>query len=73
MFETTKHGTVMSDQDFAMHGIEQVAFVKAVTLDDGTPAFAIHAADGQQVAILADREVAIAAVKQNDLEPLSVH
>ena len=73
MIETTKQGTVMSDQDFAMHGIEQFAFVKPVTLDDGTEAFAIHAADGQQVAVLADREVAFAAVKQNDLEPVSVH
>jgi hypothetical protein len=54
-------------------GIEQVAYVKPVTLEDGGTAFAIHAADGQEMAMLADREVAFATVRQNDLEPVSVH
>jgi len=57
----------------ALLGIEQVAYVKDVTLDDGTAGFAIHAADGQEVAVMANREVAFAAVRQNDLEPVSVH
>lgn len=54
-------------------GIEQVAYVKPVTLEDGQIAFAIHAADGQEIAMLADRDVAFATVRQNDLEPVSVH
>ena len=54
-------------------GIEQVAYVKPVTLDDGKTAFAIHAADGQEMAVMADREVAFATVRQNDLEPVSIH
>ena len=73
MIETTKHGAMMSDQDFALHGIEQIAYVKPITLEDGKTAYAVHAADGQQAAVLADREVAFAAVKQNNLEPVSVH
>ena len=31
------------------------------------------AADGTQIAIMADRDVAFAAVRQNDLGPVSVH
>jgi hypothetical protein len=54
-------------------GIEHVAYVKPVKLDDGKTAFAIHAADGQEMAVMADREVAFATVRQNDLEPVSVH
>ena len=29
--------------------------------------------DGTQIAVLGDREVAFATVRQHDLEPLSVH
>jgi len=54
-------------------GLEQVAYVKSVTLDDGTPGFAIHAADGHEVAVMANRELAFVTVRQNDLEPVSVH
>ena len=40
---------------------------------DGVSAFAVHAADGTQVTVLPNREVALATVRQHDLEPLSVH
>lgn len=39
----------------------------------GKAGFAIHAADGSQMAILDEREVAFAAARQHDMEPLSVH
>jgi hypothetical protein len=35
--------------------------------------YAVHAADGTQITILPDRNVALATVRQHDLEPLSVH
>ena len=35
--------------------------------------YAVHAADGTQIAVLPDRNVAFATVRQHDLEPLSVH
>ncbi len=62
----------MSARDFAMLGLEDVAYVKSVVIDGGT-AYAIHAADGTQIAIMANRDVAFAAVRQNDLGPVSVH
>jgi hypothetical protein len=46
--------------------------VKAVVVN-GVTAFAVHAADGTQVAVLPDRDVALATVRQHDLDPLSVH
>lgn len=63
----------MTDTDFALFGMEQVAYVKRVALDNGEAAFAIHTADGRQAAVLASRDLAFATVKQNDLEPLSIH
>ena len=63
----------MTAAALAHFGIEQVAYVKPITLENGETAFAIHAADGQEMAVMADREVAFATVRQNDLEPVSVH
>jgi hypothetical protein len=40
---------------------------------DGAGAFAVHAANGTQIAVMADREVAFAVVRQHDMEPVSVH
>jgi len=62
----------MSPQDFVSLGVNVVAFVKPVKLDarDG---FAICAADGRQMAVVGDHEQALAAILQNDLEPVSVH
>ena len=62
----------LTPQDFKALGLEQLAYVKAVTVD-GEPAFAVHAADGTQMAVMSDRALADAAVRQHDLEPLSVH
>ncbi len=62
----------ISTRDFAALGVADLAFVKPVTMDGGT-VFAIHAADGTQMAMLGDREVAFAAIRQHGLEPVSVH
>ncbi len=62
----------ISTRDFAMLGVEDVAFVKPVEAD-GRTAYSIHAADGTEMGLVSEREVAFAAVRQHDLEPLSVH
>lgn len=62
----------MSERDFAMWGVQDVAYIREVTVQ-GQPAWAICAADGSGIGVAADREVAFAAARQNDLEPLSVH
>jgi len=62
----------ISPQEFALLGVQDLAYVKRVTVNDAA-VFAIHAADGTQIALLNDRELAFATVRQHDLEPVSVH
>jgi len=62
----------ISVRELALFGMQDLAYVKTVVVD-GTLAYAVHAADGTQIALLADRDVAFATVRQHDLEPLSVH
>ena len=62
----------MSITDFALYGAEQIAYVKPVTVE-GQTIFAIFAADGRELAVIENRDLAEATVRQNDMEPLSVH
>ncbi|MEM7442212.1 MAG: DUF1150 family protein [Pseudomonadota bacterium] len=62
----------MTSTDFAALGAQQVAYVKAVTID-GKDGYAIHSADGAQHLVVESLEKAFAVIRQNDLEPLSVH
>lgn len=62
----------LSPQDFAAFGVDLVAYVKPVTLD-GAPGYAIHAADGTELTIVAGRDAAFAAVRRHEMEPVSVH
>jgi len=62
----------ISSRELAVFGMQDLAYVKPVVVN-GVTAFAVHAADGTQVAVLPDREIALATIRQHDLEPLSVH
>ena len=62
----------MSARDFAMWGVQDVAYVRSVEVD-GNKAWAICAADGTSIGVAQERDLAFAAARQNDLEPLSVH
>lgn len=62
----------MSEADFASWGMPEVAFVKRVMLDQSV-GWSIHAADGTQMGMAPSRDLAFAAIKQHELEPLSVH
>lgn len=62
----------LSQQDFLLLGINDIAYVKKEDRD-GKVVFVIHSADGNAITALADHDVAFAAVRQNDMEPLSVH
>jgi hypothetical protein len=62
----------MSAHELAAFGLQDLAYVKRVPVNDGV-GYAVHAADGTQIAILPDRNIAFATVRQHDLEPLSVH
>jgi hypothetical protein len=62
----------LSANELGMLGMNDVAYIKRV-VEDGAEAFAVHAADGTKMAIVSNRDLAFAAVRQNDMEPLSVH
>ena len=62
----------LSSDQLARLGVSQIAYLKPVVMN-GTSGFAIHAADGTPMAVAADREVAIAAILQHEMLPVSVH
>jgi len=62
----------LSREQLAQLGMQQVAYVKPVTLH-GEAAFSIHAADGTPMGVAAERDLAFAAISQHEMQPLSVH
>jgi len=62
----------LSSQDFLALGVSQVAYVKPIE-QDGQDYYAIHGADGTQLAVVASREAAFAAVRQHDMELITLN
>lgn len=62
----------MTSGDFAVFGNGEIAYIRQVSVN-GEDAFAVHSADGLTLAVITDRDVAVAVVRQNELEPLSLH
>ncbi|MCR6630524.1 MAG: DUF1150 domain-containing protein [Magnetospirillum sp.] len=67
----------MSEADFASWGMPDMAFVKRIAFEnaegENAEGWSIHAADGTQMGLAPSREIAFAAIRQHELEPLSVH
>lgn len=62
----------ISPTEFAHLGMEEIAYVRRVIVDD-EPVYEIRAADGQAMGVSRDRDTAFAAIRQHELEPVSVH
>jgi hypothetical protein len=62
----------LTAEQLAQLGVAQVAYVKPVTVN-GVQGFAIHAADGTAMAVAGNLEVAVAAIRQHEMHPVSVH
>ncbi len=62
----------LSPDELAMFGLQHIAYVKRVVVE-GEVGYAVHAADGTPIAVFPDLDVAFAAVRQSDMEPVSVH
>ena len=62
----------ISPQGLSGLGVSDLAYVKPVETD-GQRLFAVHAADGTEIAVVPTRDVAIAMIRRHDLEPVSVH
>jgi len=63
----------LSPQDFLAFGLEDLAYVREMKGETGAKIYGIFAADGTRMAVMTDRLVAMAAIRQNGLAPLSVH
>jgi hypothetical protein len=61
----------ISMKEFALLGMNDMAYVKRVVAKDG-PGFAIYGADGTQLAMVPSEEIAYATIRQNDLELVRV-
>jgi hypothetical protein len=68
----TQMARALTPEAFAMLGAPQLAYVAPIATEQGH-GFAIHAANGNLLAVLRSRELAFATAKQNDLEAVSVH
>jgi hypothetical protein len=62
----------LSARELGLLGVNDVAYVKRI-VEDGNEAFAVHAADGTRIAVMGNRDLAFLVVRQNDMEPMSVH
>lgn len=69
--------------NFAETG-DRVVYVKSVDVaglpdevreaaGDREQLFAVHDSDGQQLALVAEREMAFVLARQNDMQPVTVH
>jgi hypothetical protein len=80
MNDKNKHGDTaenatalpMPATAFLQWGVDEVAYVRPM-VNDGQIVFAIHRADGQRLGIAASGNLALAAIIQNDLEPVALH
>jgi len=61
----------MTFQEFQALGLQNMAYVRAKDVD-GERVFAIHTADGKEVALAPDYALALATILQNDLEPVTL-
>lgn len=62
----------LTEAQLAQLGVSQIAYVRPVVFN-GTPGFAIHAADGTPMAVAGDKDVAFAAILQQEMVPALVH
>jgi len=62
----------LSETQLAQLGMTQIAYVRPVMVD-GEAGFAIHAADGTPMAVAGDHDVAIAAILEHNMVPVTVH
>jgi len=58
--------------ELAALGLQGVAYVKPMAIDEAN-AYAVFAADGTQIGVLPTLEAALAAMRENGLEPVSLH
>ena len=62
----------ISPQALMAMGVSDLAYVRPIQIE-GQDLFAVYAADGTQLTVLPSYELAVATIRRNDLEPVSIH
>ena len=64
----------LEKQDFLDIGLEQVAYIKKIkNAPTEQNSFSIYGADGSQISIMDSYDTAVAAVRTNNLHPVTLH
>ena len=69
---TNETNTRFSEIEFANLGANDIAYVKAVHLDDKVQ-FMLMAGDGRELGVAPNYQTAIMAALEHDFQPVSVH
>jgi hypothetical protein len=59
----------LSAQDFLNVGLHQVAYIRSAKNGE----FSVHAADGSLLSLVESFDLALAAVRHNEMQPVTVH
>lgn len=51
----------------------QVQVMEGIKLEPDQVLYAVHRADGERIAVMTDRDAAVAAARANEMAPVSVH
>ena len=63
----------MSTEEFLKLGIRDIAYIRTIEDDREKTAYSVHAADGTTLSIKNSLDLAISAVMQSDLVPITIH
>ena len=63
----------LSSEQFALIGMQEVAYIKPVPLPESAKGYGIFAADGRQLGVAPSMDLAQALIRQNELEPVLAH
>lgn len=72
MIEPSKDHLVLSPEELALFGIEDMAYIRPIMVN-GRRLQVIHAADGTLLTVVMDRDLAFVTIRQHELSPQSVH
>lgn len=72
------HLTELSVQDFLNVGLDQVAYIRRTDsvetdVENTDDAYIVYAADGSQISVMDSYDTAVAAIRINDLFPVTLH
>jgi hypothetical protein len=64
----------LSQKDFLNIGLNEVAYVRSLNLSGNPrPVFGVYAADGTQLSVLDNMDMAMATLRHNDLMAVTLH